>query len=393
MNNTYLEYFNFYLKEYLNELISHFPQLKQPILENYRNLLEDKETKSDLYVKYYMSRVNDYLTQIAKRDETLFEREHLYLLEGINFNLLWHSSDNKPKNKKATWKYLQLLTLLGRQIIPNQSNILNMLKKVGTDIEEIEKIDNTLNNEDSSVDETIAEGPLANIMNLTGGLMGGNSDIGMMTDLAKGVSEVMKNIDIEEISKNMMEGLNNIPETSQDSETSSNNNVEINDGEGQDSESASATAAESGNQSATSGNQGDNLFNNGLFKDLAEEMSNTFDFENLNQNVDANNANVGEVFKNFMSGDNPSKLMNLVGKFGNRLQKDLSTGKINQEDLLRQTQQMMGGNGMADLHKQMSEANLSRAQQNRVRSNTRNQSARDRLKAKYEKRQAEQNQK
>ena len=393
MNNTYLEYFNFYLKEYLNELISHFPQLKQPILENYRNLLEDKETKSDLYVKYYMSRVNDYLTQIAKRDETLFEREHLYLLEGINFNLLWHSSDNKPKNKKATWKYLQLLTLLGRQIIPNQSNILNMLKKVGTDIEEIEKIDNTLNNEDSSVDETIAEGPLANIMNLTGGLMGGNSDIGMMTDLAKGVSEVMKNIDIEEISKNMMEGLNNIPETSQDSETSSNNNVEINDGEGQDSESASATAAESGNQSATSGNQGDNLFNNGLFKDLAEEMSNTFDFENLNQNVDANNANVGEVFKNFMSGDNPSKLMNLVGKFGNRLQKDLSTGKINQEDLLRQTQQMMGGSGMADLHKQMSEANLSRAQQNRVRSNTRNQSARDRLKAKYEKRQAEQNQK
>ena len=74
-----------------------------------------------------------------------------------------------------------------------------MLKKVGTDIEEIEKIDNTLNKEDSNVDETVAEGPLANIMNLTGGLMGNNSDIGMMTDLAKGVSEVMKNIDIEEI--------------------------------------------------------------------------------------------------------------------------------------------------------------------------------------------------
>lgn len=381
MNNTYLEYFNFYLKEYLNELISHFPKLNQPILENYRNLLEDKESKSDLYVKYYMSRVNEYLTQIAKRDETLFDREHLYLLEGVDFNAVWHSSDNKTKNKKATWKYLQLLTLLGRQIIPNQSNILEMLKKVGTDIEEIEKIDNTLNKEDSNVDETVAEGPLANIMNLTGGLMGNNSDIGMMTDLAKGVSEVMKNIDIEEISKNMMEGLSNMPDVPQDSNTSE----ETND----NSESNNDTSE----TSSTSENQGQNLFNNGLFKDLAEEMSNTFDFDNLNQNVEPNNANVGEVFKNFMSGDNPSKLMNLVGKFGNRLQKDISAGKINQEDLLKQTQQMMGGNGMADLHKQMNEANLSRAQQNRVRSNTRNQSARDRLKAKYEKRQAEQNDK
>lgn len=389
MNNTYLEYFNFYLKEYLNELIAYFPQLKQPILDNYRNLLEDKEPKADLYVKYFMSRVNDYLTQIAKRDETLFDREHLYLLEGVNFNVVWHSSDNKSKNKKATWKYLQLLTLLGRQIIPNKSNILEMLKKVGTDIEEIEKIDNTLNKEDASVDETVAEGPLANIMNLTGGLMGNNSDIGMMTELAKGVSEVMNNINFEEISKNMTDVMNNMP----------NNTESVGNDDQFNTDDVITDSAKSNNDKPTDGtenNQNPNLFNNGLFKDLAEEMSNTFDFDNLNQSVDQENANVADVFKKFMSGDNPAKLMNLVGKFGNRLQKDISNGKINQEDLLRQTQQMMGANGfngMSDLQRQMNEANLSRAQQNRVRTNTRNQSARDRLKAKYEKRQAEQNNK
>lgn len=389
MNNTYLEYFNFYLKEYLNELIAYFPQLKQPILDNYRNLLEDKEPKADLYVKYFMSRVNDYLTQIAKRDETLFDREHLYLLEGVNFNVVWHSSDNKSKNKKATWKYLQLLTLLGRQIIPNKSNILEMLKKVGTDIEEIEKIDNTLNKEDASVDETVAEGPLANIMNLTGGLMGNNSDIGMMTELAKGVSEVMNNINFEEISKNMTDVMNNMPNDTE----SVGNDDQFN------TDDVITDSAKSNNDNPTDGTaneQNPNLFNNGLFKDLAEEMSNTFDFDNLNQSVDQENANVADVFKKFMSGDNPAKLMNLVGKFGNRLQKDISNGKINQEDLLRQTQQMMGANGfngMSDLQRQMNEANLSRAQQNRVRTNTRNQSARDRLKAKYEKRQAEQNNK
>ena len=53
----------------------------------------------------------------------------------------------------------------------------------------------------------------------------------------------------------------------------------------------------------------------------------------MQQNVDTENPpNVGEVFQNFMSGDNPSKLMNLVEKFGNRLQKDIKKGNINKNN-------------------------------------------------------------
>ena len=381
MSNTYIEYFNFYLKEYLNELIAYFPLLKQPILENYRELLETKNCKNDTFVKYFMSRVNDYLQQIAKRDETLFNRDHLYLLEGVDFHKVWISPDNKTKNKKGIWKYLQLLTLIGRQIIPNKTHILEMLKKVGTDMEEIERIDSTLNKEDANIDETVAEGPLSNLMNtanMAQNLLGGDS--GGIGDIFKGVGEMMKNIDIEELSKNMMSGLNNDED---------NNNENNDDGENVENNEDSSNTSQDNNTKPA------NLFNNGLFKDLAEEMSQTFDFENMQQNVDTENPpNVGEVFQNFMSGDNPSKLMNLVGKFGNRLQKDIKKGNINQEQLLRQTQQMMGNMGgampnMEEMQKQMEETNLSKGQQNKVNTHMRNQNARERLKAKYEKRQRE----
>ena len=389
MSNTYIEYFNFYLKEYLNELIAYFPVLKQPILENYRELLETKNCKNDTFVKYFMSRVNDYLQQIAKRDETLFDREHLYLLEGVDFHQVWISPDNKSKNKKGIWKYLQLLTLIGRQIIPNKNHILEMLKKVGTDMEEIERIDSTLNKEDTSVDETVAEGPLSNLMNtanMAQNLLGGDS--GGIGEIFKGVGEMMKNIDIEELSKNMMSGLNNDEDDDEDDDDDDDNENNA-DGENVQNNKDSSSASQDNNSNPA------NLFNNGLFKDLAEEMSQTFDFENMQQNVDTENPpNVGEVFQNFMSGDNPSKLMNLVGKFGNRLQKDIKKGNINQEQLLRQTQQMMGNMGgampnMEEMQKQMEEANLSKGQQNKVNTHMRNQNARERLKAKYEKRQRE----
>ena len=39
MDYTYLDYFNYYLKEYINELINTFPQTQQPLLANYRSLL------------------------------------------------------------------------------------------------------------------------------------------------------------------------------------------------------------------------------------------------------------------------------------------------------------------------------------------------------------------
>ena len=56
--------------------------------------LEGNDEKNDLYVKYFMTKANNHLLQIAKKDETLFiQNQHICLLEGVNFHQLWNSSD------------------------------------------------------------------------------------------------------------------------------------------------------------------------------------------------------------------------------------------------------------------------------------------------------------
>jgi len=42
MDYTYLDYFNYYLREFLNEILVKYPELKNNILGNYRDLLEGK---------------------------------------------------------------------------------------------------------------------------------------------------------------------------------------------------------------------------------------------------------------------------------------------------------------------------------------------------------------
>ena len=81
-------------------------------------------------------------------------------------------------------------------------------------------------------------------------------------------------------------------------------------------------------------------------------MTETLNLEGLEEaraSAEASGAqpNIGDVMKKVLSGDNPAKLMNLVGKFTSKLQNEISSGRINQADLLRQTMGMMAGMGGA----------------------------------------------
>ena len=68
MDNTCIDYFNYYLKEFLNDLVAIYPLYKDNILHNYRDLLEGKDNKSDKYIKYFITKANNNLEQIAKKD-------------------------------------------------------------------------------------------------------------------------------------------------------------------------------------------------------------------------------------------------------------------------------------------------------------------------------------
>lgn len=383
MSSTYLDYFNYYLREFLNEIVTFFPDTKNDVLNNYRQLLENKNDKSDLYVKFYVSRINNYLCEIAKRDNKMFETQNLYLLEGLDFNLLWNKSTINETNKTAIWKYLQLLTLLGRKIVPNKNEIIRMLQKVGTIIEEPDKLNSTLgqgtNDDDSS-------NPLLNLLGLgeLGGL-GGLGGLGELFggeglgDVLSGMQEMVSGVNTEDIMKGLSEGIGNSKDDSASgtSAHSTNDSSNIND---------SATTNEPltiNNTENTSENNNENGFDN-ILKDMASELENSLDLSNIDEK-EMENMSINDVIKKMASGDNSKKIGNVIGK---GLKKGFASGKIKGEDLLKQSFGMM--NQMGQMNQQMNNLGLNRAQQNRVNSSMRNQNAREKLKAKLEQRQLQQ---
>ena len=134
-------------------------------------------------------------------------------------------------------------------------------------------------------------------------------------------------------------------------------------------------------------------------KSLSKERESHFIQWLDNIEKDGQPENMGEAFGKFMSGNNPTKLMGLVSKFGNRLQTDISSGKVNHQDLLKDTTSMMQGlqdgiknpNNLKKQAKKMAKKNPKMmAQMQQMQKNMQNNSGstKDRLRAKLEARKA-----
>lgn len=382
MEKTYLDYFNYYLKQFINEIISYFPYTKTSILENYRNFLENNDDKSDLYVKYFMTKVNEHLPSICAKNESLFENKVLYFVEGVNFHELWNSSDATKSNKQAIWKFLQLLSLLGSKCLPNKKEILDMLEKVGGVIDEPEKMRETL--EKPIVKDEDEESQPFGIQNLMQGLgslssLGNNGDLsglgdgfGNIINMAKTLSESLQNVDMSELQSQMADSF-------KDMETQ---------GENQNSEATTDGASEASESKSSSGEQPPSS----LFSELAEEMSNTFNFDELEKQAEETGKppDIGQALNSFMTGENPKKFMNLITKFGSKLQNDIKSGKVNHQDLLKQSTEMMNGLSTGDLESQAEQMFGTNSKEvKKLKQKSKQNTTRERLKKKLEERQKE----
>jgi hypothetical protein len=177
MDKTHLDYFNYYLVQFQNDLISYFPFVKASLVQNYRQLLEGNDKKNDIYAKYFVAKVNHHLKKISQKDESLFSSDNaLLLLEGVDFNPIWKEAHNS--NKQSIWKYLQLLTLLGRKVVPNKQEIMTMLNTVGGVINTPDPVEMKQGEGDDAADSSGLEN-MANIAGLASSFMGNNTGGGM----------------------------------------------------------------------------------------------------------------------------------------------------------------------------------------------------------------------
>lgn len=354
MEFTYQDYFNYYLKEFCNELIANFPDVEKGIVSNYRELLEAKQSKNDIYVKYFVSRVNEHMDKICSSDESLFNPANhidpetkavraLVFVEGCDMLSVWNSSFNNATNKASIWKYLKLLVLFGRHVVPANTEVLQIINSVGGNVYTPAKVEKTLHGKPEDLSDA-GNSPdmfglgglssLAGLMGLGGGsgdgLAGGlGSLLGGMPDILKTLGDTLGNLD--------MSAMMTPPEPS------TAEPGQETDGSAAPSDAATAEGQEAGPASTVEGQQPSAAPVPGLFTDLAKEMAETFDFSSMEQG-DAP-ANIGDAFKKFLSGDNPAKLMGLITKFGSKINSEVASGKLNQADLLKETMGMMQGLG------------------------------------------------
>lgn len=416
MDYTYLDYFNYYLKEYLSELINTFPETREPLLANYRPLLEGRDDKNDFYAKCFYTKINNFLAAIAKRDSGLFETPGKIFIEGIDLHYIWNNTNANDSTRMAIWKYLQILMILGRRIIPNHKEIVELLHKVSQgEVNIPAKVEKTLASDDKDEKEgedsssgggvfglgDIASS-LGNIGNLASGLGLGNLASGLLGgsgagsgdaagagagigNLLSGITQMFSNPEFT----NAMSKLSENMATAAGSAATGASSADSEGADGsQESGSAEGTNCPPADDKGAEGESGQAsgaapLFNNPLFGDLAKELTETFNFDEMEK--EGKPANIGEALGKFMSGNNPAKLMGLVGKFGAKLQQEVQRGSINPAELLQQTMGAMGP-GMANAMQ-----NMAGAGNPQMRQAARAQSTRDRLRAKLDAKKKEQN--
>ena len=339
-NRTSIEFFNYYYREFLNNLVSTYPDFKKPIVGNYRTLLEGNRMDVDKYVKHFMSRTRPFLNQIDRKNAAIFQND-VYLLEGVNFNTLWTSQYSTDENKSMVWKYLLLLSRMAKLIMPGGDYIKNLLQSVEQQCNVQNEVSLDLPFDANSVsaevqkEEDKEDGPglLSSAMNMVNN-MGGLGNVSESVNMAANIGNMVKSL-----SEGLGGMMNNMPmptpsSTSEPQLDENGNPIEA-ETMGTTGTTEATGTTETNNSSGMAG-----IFNeNGLFGELAEEMTSTFNFDNVEADE---TSSPQDIFGKFMSGDNPAKFVGLVQKFGSKLQNEISSGRIDQGQLLRDTMQMMG---------------------------------------------------
>lgn len=126
--------FNKILKQFLKELHKVFPEYNIIKLKEYKNL----DDNDDRFLLYFMNFIEKDIEKIINEDISLFEHEDTYFLRDIEFSRIWNSgiSDN---NKKAIWKFLQTLYLIGKPFKHNMPDINSLISEFNSQIQDTSK--------------------------------------------------------------------------------------------------------------------------------------------------------------------------------------------------------------------------------------------------------------
>ena len=155
----------------------------------------------------------------------------------------------------------------------------------------------------------------------------------LLENFNKEETDTLPNMEnLKEETENMMDMLKNMTQMTQDAEETTEQNEGQNEGQGEQ-----------------------NQFGGGLINDIAKELTGELNLDNLNI---GDPKNMNEAFSNLLGGGNGNNFLNLINKVGEKIQTKVQSGAINQGDLMKEAQNMMGSMGNPEkMAKQMMKNN------------------------------------
>lgn len=309
-----IDTFNRTVEDLVAELKGTFPELEDIIEERYSSV---SPTDASL-LEWFEANAKEHHAALTAKDESVFKTNtSLFLLPDINFSQLWKCKLTKS-NKNAIWKYLHVLMLL-----VSHHNMQGVTQSV---------LGATA---DASADSSSAQPALQNMQST---FEHWNK---MLDDKQLSPQELQS---MKEQSEKIMKLM----------ETLHNSNKEVDE---EEDEENSTTTNES--RSGGKGPTMEDLKNDPFVKQLesskiaqfAKELTDELDLKDMGLADDTKAQSFQDVFG--MMGKDPQKMFGLVKTVGDKIQKKMQSGDIQQSELLSEAQNLMQSMQTSDTFKQM----------------------------------------
>lgn len=292
-----LQNFNTNLEQFLNIIIENYPEQKTNIEEYYTFPLEGLQ-----YLEMFYSNCRDKGDYISSKNEIIFSKDTT-LLENVDFYEIWNDEKVDTADRNNIWKYLHTLFLYSFETKQEKdlSTIVNELRAL------TQSKTGASGEEESALDEH-AQTFLTIIENLSQEMQNINKTSNSNAPMTE-----------EAMSQNIDEILN----ATEDKDTSSS--------------AANFASALPGMGKMFGNLKMDELFN-GTIGNIAQEVI---------QEIDMSKMDIGDpsqLLGNLLSGkiDENNGLMNMVKNITSKIQSKVSANNVNEEDLVKEAESMMG---------------------------------------------------
>jgi hypothetical protein len=365
------------INDFTRDLTTTFPEYSY-LWSKWSGQISEDDTRElfGYILTIYPTRFFDILYE----NDTIFKMDddtEVNFLPNVNFRLLYNCEDITENTKKSIWKYLQLILFSIVGAIKDKTNF------------------GDTSNIFEGIDENDLQDKLAETMN-------------SMTDFFKNLEESFGKTsgDDDEEAPNLVDPdieMPNMEKMQKDMENAFENifkNMESTtdtedgdgDGDGDDDDTRSSFPKMSGLPDIKNIHEHLKTLFEGkigkLAKEMAEEISEEFktELEDGSENI----KNTQDAIKHLMK--DPTKLMGLMKKVGNKLDSKMESGEISREELMKEAQGLLGkmkdmggGDDLSKMFKEMAKkmgmGNNVRINKNALNKITKMEETRDKMKA------------